>query len=371
MAVKLKMALVYTLDVPAVKNELLEGGEARYGCCHKTEAQGHADACAIETRALYIEKTLERIGVSFERVERRDYDLLARAAQIEVGDRDRQWLAEFLNHAPHIDPHDDEEAVVSMLAPFAALIRTCVEERDRRASMDKQPGDFDDARSEDGHHRTEVRDVGGDSTRTSTSRSESEPSVDVPLRLREQDVGDSGELAARASQELRVSSVSEEESDGGEGRVRSSVRSRTSESQPELRSGTRAHSGDGGDARTTFATRGDSPPSERDSERQPAEELGAVVGELSFGFAGGRSGRVGEGASAQVSDPVNHPAHYCSHPAGIECVDVNEHMTANIAAAVKYVWRAGLKPDESHDQDLAKAVWYIERERVRVMRLGR
>jgi len=45
---------------------------------------------------------------------------------------------------------------------------------------------------------------------------------------------------------------------------------------------------------------------------------------------------------------------------------VNEHMTANIAAAVKYVWRAGLKPDSAHDRDLASAVWYIERERERV-----
>jgi len=87
-------------------------------------------------------------------------------------------------------------------------------------------------------------------------------------------------------------------------------------------------------------------------------------------FAGGRFGRVGEGASAKVSDPVNHPAHYCSHPAGIECTDVNEHMTANIAAAMKYVWRAGLKPGEEHDRDLAKAVWYIERERVRVRTLA-
>lgn len=58
---------------------------------------------------------------------------------------------------------------------------------------------------------------------------------------------------------------------------------------------------------------------------------------------------------------VNHPAHYNQHPSGVECIDIIEHMTHNCGAAVKYVWRAGLKsPDPI--EDLLKAAWYINRE---------
>lgn len=60
---------------------------------------------------------------------------------------------------------------------------------------------------------------------------------------------------------------------------------------------------------------------------------------------------------------VNHPKHYNEHPSGIECIDVIEHMTLNIGTAIKYLWRAGLKPGEGDDRDLQKAIWYIERER--------
>ncbi len=63
---------------------------------------------------------------------------------------------------------------------------------------------------------------------------------------------------------------------------------------------------------------------------------------------------------------VNHPKHYNEHPAGIECIDVIEHMTHNIGAAVKYLWRVGLKPGENYERDLDKAVWYINREKERL-----
>lgn len=59
-------------------------------------------------------------------------------------------------------------------------------------------------------------------------------------------------------------------------------------------------------------------------------------------------------------DPVNHPKHYTSHPSGIECIQVTEHMSFCIGNAVKYLWRADLKEDAV--QDLEKAKWYIERE---------
>lgn len=56
-------------------------------------------------------------------------------------------------------------------------------------------------------------------------------------------------------------------------------------------------------------------------------------------------------------DPVNHPQHYTSHPSGIECIDVTQHMNFCVGNAVKYLWRAGLKGDAV--EDLEKAVWYI------------
>jgi hypothetical protein len=63
---------------------------------------------------------------------------------------------------------------------------------------------------------------------------------------------------------------------------------------------------------------------------------------------------------------VDHPQHYNEHPAGIECITVVEEMSFNIGNAIKYLWRAGLKPDTDSDQDLRKSIWYIERERDRL-----
>lgn len=58
-------------------------------------------------------------------------------------------------------------------------------------------------------------------------------------------------------------------------------------------------------------------------------------------------------------DVVNHPKHYGSHPSGIECIQVTEHMDFCIGNAIKYLWRQGLKGDSI--EDLKKAIWYIER----------
>lgn len=63
---------------------------------------------------------------------------------------------------------------------------------------------------------------------------------------------------------------------------------------------------------------------------------------------------------------VNHPTHYNAHPAGIECIDVIEHMSFNVGTAMKYLWRAGLKPGEDALQDLSKAEWYTRREKERL-----
>jgi hypothetical protein len=67
---------------------------------------------------------------------------------------------------------------------------------------------------------------------------------------------------------------------------------------------------------------------------------------------------------AQKNDPVNHPSHYTSHPSGIECIRVTEHMNFNVGNAVKYLWRCDHKG--SLISDLEKARWYIDREIARL-----
>jgi hypothetical protein len=61
-----------------------------------------------------------------------------------------------------------------------------------------------------------------------------------------------------------------------------------------------------------------------------------------------------------MSDLVNHPPHYTSHPSGVECIQVTEHLNFCIGNAIKYLWRAGLKGEAL--EDLRKAAWYINRE---------
>lgn len=69
-----------------------------------------------------------------------------------------------------------------------------------------------------------------------------------------------------------------------------------------------------------------------------------------------------------MSDSVNHPKHYTSHPSGIEAIEVTQHYNFCVGNAIKYCWRAGLKesaskdPKEKQIEDLKKAVWYINRE---------
>lgn len=64
-----------------------------------------------------------------------------------------------------------------------------------------------------------------------------------------------------------------------------------------------------------------------------------------------------------MHDPVNQPKHYTSHPSGIDCIQITEHMGFNLGNAIKYIWRADLKDDAM--EDLRKARWYIEREIVK------
>ena len=62
----------------------------------------------------------------------------------------------------------------------------------------------------------------------------------------------------------------------------------------------------------------------------------------------------------QRHDPVNHPKHYTTHPSGVECIQITEHMNFCVGNALKYLWRAGEK--NGYIEDLQKAKWYIDRE---------
>jgi hypothetical protein len=61
-------------------------------------------------------------------------------------------------------------------------------------------------------------------------------------------------------------------------------------------------------------------------------------------------------------DSVNHPKHYNSHPSGVECIDIIEHMPLCTGNVIKYLWRAGLKDTAPTLEDYKKARWYLERE---------
>jgi hypothetical protein len=61
-----------------------------------------------------------------------------------------------------------------------------------------------------------------------------------------------------------------------------------------------------------------------------------------------------------TAEVVDHPKHYNSHPSGIECIQVAEHMSFNLGNAIKYIWRADEKGNAL--EDLKKAAWYVQRE---------
>lgn len=68
-----------------------------------------------------------------------------------------------------------------------------------------------------------------------------------------------------------------------------------------------------------------------------------------------------------MSDNVNNPDHYTSHPSGVECIEISEHYDFCVGNAIKYLWRAGLKKSKGKSaknkeiEDLKKAAWYINR----------
>ena len=65
-------------------------------------------------------------------------------------------------------------------------------------------------------------------------------------------------------------------------------------------------------------------------------------------------------AVQHTNDPVHHPAHYTSHPSGVECITITEHYNFLLGSVLKYLWRVDLKGTAI--QDLEKAAWYLDRE---------
>lgn len=65
-----------------------------------------------------------------------------------------------------------------------------------------------------------------------------------------------------------------------------------------------------------------------------------------------------------MSDAVEHPKHYNSHPSKIECILICERYNFNLGNAFKYLYRRDLKNDCK--ENVKKAIFYLRREAKRV-----
>jgi len=66
---------------------------------------------------------------------------------------------------------------------------------------------------------------------------------------------------------------------------------------------------------------------------------------------------------------VDHPAHYNSHPSGVEAIEIAERLSFNLGNAIKYLMRRKHKGREL--EDLQKALWYTKREHERLSKSPR
>lgn len=65
-------------------------------------------------------------------------------------------------------------------------------------------------------------------------------------------------------------------------------------------------------------------------------------------------------AGQRAAQQVVHPTHYNRHASGVECWDLFDFLPGNLAAALKYLWRADHKGQR--DLDRGKAVQHLRRE---------
>lgn len=88
-----------------------------------------------------------------------------------------------------------------------------------------------------------------------------------------------------------------------------------------------------------------------------------VVGTwLIFGVAGFLCSKAS--ASPKKGDAVNHPSHYTDGK--YEVIILTENMNFCLGNAIKYLSRAGKKDPTKTQEDIKKAVWYCNREILRV-----
>lgn len=80
----------------------------------------------------------------------------------------------------------------------------------------------------------------------------------------------------------------------------------------------------------------------------------------SFGQSSPPSPKSGEEKTDDIARRVDHPAHYTSHPSGIEAIDLTAFESFCIGNCLKYLLRRKFKGDELGD--LHKAKWYLEKE---------
>jgi hypothetical protein len=59
-----------------------------------------------------------------------------------------------------------------------------------------------------------------------------------------------------------------------------------------------------------------------------------------------------------MGDEIAHPDHYCSHPSGVETIEIAKHESFCIGSAMKYLFR--YKHKGTPIKDLRKAIKHIE-----------
>jgi len=61
-------------------------------------------------------------------------------------------------------------------------------------------------------------------------------------------------------------------------------------------------------------------------------------------------------------EAVNNPAHYTQDQYKVIDIINAYDLNFELGNALKYIIRAGKKPDQSKIQDLKKAIWYLQHE---------
>lgn len=66
-----------------------------------------------------------------------------------------------------------------------------------------------------------------------------------------------------------------------------------------------------------------------------------------------------------MTEKINHPQHYNSHPSGVEAIDIVQYMGFCLGNAFKYVYRYQHK---NGTEDLKKAIWYLRHQQTVILK---